>query len=165
MIIDSSKSPTDNVWTLINAANHTSFTSESGFLVGTPVAFNGPSNHNTKMTLTADQSGKYRGTQDVFYTRLSVLQNVTNPSTTLNVPSRSATKADILTLLVSTLNLVASEVSLVESVYPDIPSVTMVANPGSLLYVGSQVFSLTWPKPTFAEYLGTNRLMGFDPLS
>lgn len=165
MIIDSTKSPADNVWTLINAANHTVFTSASGFLLGTPVAYAGPSNHNTKMTLTGDLAGKYRGTQDVFYTRLSVLQNVSNPSTALNVPSRTSTKADILALLASALNLVASEVSLVENVVADMPSITMIANPGSLLYVGSQVFTLTWPKPTLGEYLGINRLLGFDPLS
>lgn len=165
MFIDSTKKSYDNVWALINAANGTVFNNVAGLILGTPVAATTPG-YNTKLTVSADPHYPiFQGSQDIFYNRLGLTQSIKPVPTAINVPSRTSTKADVLAVAIAQLNLVATEVTVLEDVVVDMPSVTLVPNPNSLLYVGNQVVSLNWPKPTMQEYLAVNRLNGFAELS
>lgn len=152
MYIDKTKDGLQNVIDLINLANGISLPKNGGVGFSVPTAYAGPSGHNTKITLTGDPDYSYEGTQDVYYTRIGLDDNVAMPPVRHPI-SRSLTSAQFLDQVADALNLVKSELQPLGVIAQNAPNVTLNPIANSLLYVGSLNLALKWPTGSAFTFL------------
>jgi len=170
MKINVSLTPVANLLAQINADNVGLNLTEAQVSIGVPSARTPDANlNNTTVVLTAVADQGYSGTKTLTYMRLGLDTGV-NPAVTSVQVLPSDDEAGTLAKVVAALGLVASEVTGSAYTAPENEntpgSITLSANAGSLLYVGSDlVIELTVPD-TDVDLDGaitTADLTGFEP--
>ncbi len=152
MFIDKTKDGLQNLLDLINLANGTSLVKNVGVEFSAPVAHAGPSGHNTKITVTGDENQSYEGTQDLYYTRIGLDDNVAMPPVRWPIDA-ATTPAAFLTQVADGLNLVPSELAPIASIPYQALTVELTPIANSLLYAGVLTLALKWLPDPYHVYL------------
>lgn len=164
MKIDISKTAIENVFALINADNGSTHDAATVTL-GVPAVRTPDANpRNTTLVLTAVVGGGFTGTDTVTYTRLGMGSGVVTPSFDFETDG-DTTNASFKTQVATALGLREDQIQItgtLPAAEGDETTMTVAAIADSLLYVGSQALTVTWPVPQVPLDLTTKDLSGFE---
>lgn len=164
MNIDISKTGVENVYALINADNSTAH-SAATVTLGVPAVRTPDANpRNTTLVLTAVVGGGFTGTDTLTYTRLGMGSGVVTPSFDFEVDG-DTTAASFKTQVATALGLREDQITItgtLPAAEGEDTTMTVAAVADSLLYVGSQALSVSWPVPQVPLDLTTKDLSGFE---
>lgn len=176
MLLDPLKSAIQNVLDLVNDANQTAFT-EADLSVGVPEEFVDPEGlnpRNTAVTLSATPENEtHRGQRTVRYTRLDLAAMGDALVEPFQLTGDS-TLEDLKAFVVDELGLIADEVDFLEDALPvfedpvdteETAELTLVANDGSLVYIGEAAITVREPvdgRTHLNEAIPNTDLDGFD---
>jgi hypothetical protein len=158
--IDVNKNAIDNVITLINDKNNTSYRAAE-LVLGIPGLYSDGAGRNTKLQVSGRPGGLY-GSVEIHYKRLGLLVNVASPQITYDIYD-TTTESELFNAVLAGLGLHRDEVAFVQTYTPALTSIQLRPKNNSLLYAGAAV-TLTLNKlyPDIGNLFDQNVLNGFD---